>query len=145
MGTIEEQFDEFFEGVVVTAFLERGINEYVRGGFEAGVGITALGETEDEVKFTRFYYGPYVRVVARPGKFSPYVLGMVGLYHAWASAPLDAFTSKVGFTGAFGGGLQFPIADGIRIGLEGRYRQFLREGTDPKVIEGLVMTHVWLY
>ena len=135
---------QLYEGPDMTGYVEYTLSDHFRAGFEAGAQVAVIGEAANEKHLTTIVWGPYLRAIAFPGKISPYALASAQLYHGFAGGALRALRVPAAFTYSLGGGLEVPLSRDVGLGFEGRFRHFAQEGSDPKVIEALMMVQFWL-
>ena len=136
--------EQLHEGPDVTGFVEYTLSDHFRVGFEAGAQVAVIGEAFFEEHFTTIVWGPYLRVVAFPGKPTPYGILAGQIYHGFAGGSMSALAQPIGLTWAGGGGLELPLTPDVAISFEGRFRQYEQGGTDPKIVEALLVTQFWL-
>ncbi len=141
--SVPPETDSLFEGPSVNLFVEKTLSDYFRFGFEFGGQDAVVGAADTEQDFTQLFWGPYLRASLRPGRFSPYGLAGIHAYHAFAKGALADLDQEAGFAYVTGGGIEIPITRDYTFALEGRFHQFLRDGTDPKTIELFWVTHLW--
>ena len=133
-----------FEGPDITGYAEYTLSDHFRAGFEAGAQVAVIGESFHEKHFTTIVWGPYLRAVAFPGNPTPYALVSAQLYHGFAGGAMKPLAVPAAFTYSLGGGLEVPLSRDVAVAFEGRFRHFAQEGSDPKVIESLMMVQYWL-